>query len=340
MISLRRSVSELERLEALELASRDGFRSAVGASGRYAIELERRQTEQFRKHLEQLARRVGAADTPEELARVKTEFLAALADQAERAARFIEALQKKVAGSATTLSRLADEAQAGVGEDRSLQLGLGRLHSIAQDPDVTRACPELTEAVASVEASVERLREQTRTMIARLRTEVASLRTALESAREEAMRDPVSGLLNRNAVLKLIRERLSEGQTFSMLLLWISNLEYIHHRYGLRCRDDFITQLADRLRSLAGEDAAVGRWGEDRFAVIVRRPKPEAMWLSETLLEKFSSPFLIDHQGLVREVTAQIKTGVIEASPGTTEAKLLADADKLSLALGAMPGEP
>ncbi len=340
MISLLRSVSALERLEALEKASRDGFRSAVGASGRYAMELERRQTEQFRKYLEQLARRVGAADSPEELARVKTEFLAALADQAERAARFVEGLRKKVAGSATTLSKLADKAQAGISEDRSLQLGLGQLHAIAQDPDVTRVCPELTEAVSSVEASVERLREQTRSIIARLRSEVAALRTALESAREEAMRDPVSGLLNRNAVLKLIRERLSESKTFSILLVWIGNLDYIHHRYGAACRDEFVAQFADRLRSLAGEGAAVGRWGEDRFAVLVPRSKPEAMWLSETLLEKFTAPFLIDHRGLAREVTAQVKTGVIEASPGTAEAKLLADADKLSLALASMPGEP
>ena len=340
MISLRRSASVLERLEALERASRDGFRSAVTANARHALELERRETEKFRKYLENLARRVGAADSPEDLSRAKTEFLAALADQAERAARFVEALQKKVAGSATTLSKLADKAQAGITEDRSLRLGLGQLHSIAQDPEVTRVCPELSEAVSSVEASVERLKEQTRSMIARLRSEVAALRTALESAREEAMRDPISGLLNRNAVLEVIRERLRGGRTFSVLLIWIGNLEYIHHRYGAACRDDFVSQFADRLRDLAGEEAAVGRWGEDRFAVVVGRPKPETMWLSETLVEKFTDPFLIDHQGLVRELTAQIKTGVIEAAPGTAEAKLLADADKLALALASIPADP
>ena len=340
MISLRRSVSVLERLEALERASRDGFRSAVAANARHALELERRETEKFRKYLENLARRVGAADSPEELSRAKTEFLAALADQAERAARFVEALQKKVAGSASSLSKLADKARAGVAEDRSLQLGLGQLHAIAQDPDVNRVCPELNEAVKAVEASVERLREQTRVVIAQLRSEVASLRRALESAREEALRDPVSGLLNRNAVLEAIRERLKEGRTFSVLLIWIGNLQYIHFRYGAACRDDFVSQFADRLRGLAGEEAVVGRWGEDRFAVIVGRPKPEALWLSETLLEKFTEPFLIDHKGLVREVTAQIKTGVIEAAPQTTEAKLLADADKLSLALASIPAEP
>ncbi len=333
MISIRRSVSALERLEGLERAARDGFRSAVTASARYAVEIERKQTRHFQKRLEALARRVSAAAAPEELTRAKAEFVAELADHSEKARQFVEALRKKVAGSAATLSKLADTAQTGMAEDRALQLSLGQLHSIAQDPEVTSLCPELATAVETVEASVERLREQTRVMIARLREEVAALRTALESAREEAMRDPVSGVLNRNAMLKLIRERLAAGETFSVVLIWIGNLEYLHHRYGAACRDDFITQFAARLRDLAGEEAAVGRWGEDRFAVVVSRPKPEAMWLSESLVEKFATPFLIKHNGLPREVTAQMKIGVIEASRGTTETKLLADADKLLLAL-------
>jgi GGDEF domain-containing protein len=333
MISLTRSVSEHEQMESMQRASLECYEKAVEATGRNAVEIDPETKRQFREEVLALARKVRKADSAEALRETRICFLGAIEDYADKASRYLSSLREKVEATTRALTEVLESVKRGSEDERRLQLGLGQLNSIAQDPEVARLCPELNRAVHAVEESVEQIKKQNQYVVAQLREEIGSLKTALVSAKDAATRDPVSGVLNRIGILDKIREDLAGGRLFSLVFVWASNLEYVHRRYGGAYRDQAVTSLARRLVESAGPQTAIGRWGEDRFAVYVPRPKPEAIWLAENFSRELAGPYVIKSDGWTREIRLQLKTGVIEAPPGTPESKVLLNADKLLLAL-------
>jgi len=337
MISLRRSVSELDHLQSLQQLSLECYETAVEAAGRNAVEIDPQATKSFREELTGLARKVKRAESAEELRETRASFLGTIEDYGSKASRYLNSLREKVESTTRTLTEVLDSIRRGSQDERRLRLGLGQLNSIAQDPQIARLCPELNRAVHAVEESVEQIKKQNQYVVAQLREEIGSLRTALETAKSAAARDPASGVLNRTGLLAKIREELSQERSFSLIFIWVSNLDYIRRRYGQSYGDRTIASFARRLLEAAGPDAVVGRWGEDRFAVAVRRPKPEAIWLAESFTKELTGPYVIKDEGWTRELRAQLKTGVVDVPAGTPESRLLLGADRLLLALETVP---
>lgn len=333
MISLKRSISKLDQLEEVQKAAIDGYKTAVEASGRCAVEMDSETTARFRQELGALAKRIASPSGTDELREVRVKFLGAVEDYGSKASRYVAALQQKVTASSRALSELLRAIQQSQSDERRLQLGLGQLHSIAQDPDIVRLCPEIVTAVGTVEESVENLRKQNQLAVVKLHEEVDGLRTALESARETATKDQITGVKNRNGVLSEIRDQLASRSRFCIIFLWGSNLEYMHRRYGSQYRDAIVAEFARRLRDKAENEGVVGRWGEQHFAVIVNRPKPEAIWLTESLGQDLGKPFVVREANLDREVRVLLRTGIVEGIAGATEASILKQTDKLLLAL-------
>ncbi len=333
MISLKRSVSEYGRLESMQRSSLDCYQTAVEACGRSAVEIDTETTKRFREEVAELARQVKNASTADDLRENRVRFLGTLEDYAGKAGRYLKALEQKVVATSRALADLVESVRQSRSDERRLQLGLGQLHSIAQDPEISRLCPELVTAVETVEESVDHLRKQNQKVVGQLQEEVLSLRTALESAREAATNDAVSGVLNRCAMLERIHQELAGRRRFSLVFIWVSNLEYLYRRYGGPFRDDVLAAFATRLRDNAGRDATPGRWGEDRFVVLVPRPKPEAVWLADSFSKELVGPYVIKNKDWSREITLQTRSGVTEAASGASADSVLKAADKLLIAL-------
>lgn len=90
----------------------------------------------------------------------------------------------------------------------------------------------------------------------------------------QAMQDSMTGLLNRAAfqeqsqkLLELARK--TEGKSPALLIVDIDNFKQINDRYGHLYGDTVIVSMADVLRSVFGENAAVGRFGGDEFTVFL-----------------------------------------------------------------------
>lgn len=332
MISLKRSVSEFDRKDALQKQSLECFRSAVETSGRTALEIDADTTLQYRQELAALAQQVKTTASTDELRETRVSFLGALEDYSVKAARYVKSLREKVAATGRTLAELAESLSQSRSDDRRLQLGLGQLHSIAQDPEVVGLCPELAQAVETVEESVEHLRKKNQQAVVQLQEQVQELRTALDTARQQATSDPVCGLLNHAATLNHIRGELAAGRAFSLVLILISNLDYIYRRYGGDPRDEVLAAFAVRLKESVSE-GEVGRWGENQFVVVVSRPKPEAVWLAESFSRDLTGPYFFKEEQRSREVKLQLRTGVTQADTGSTEKSVLKAADQLLIAL-------
>lgn len=333
MISLRQSISELDRLESLQQVALECYEAAIRAERQHAVEIDAEQTRRYRAEMEALARRVKAVRGAAELRETRLLFQSELQEYSGKTTRYLCTLRDKLTAATRSLQGIVEAMSHGEGDDRHLQLEIGRLSSLVQTPEVVRVCPELEVVASAVEESVSCLRKQTQLAMGQLRSEVHGLREALDDARRAASQDPISGVLNRAETLSQIRRRIKQKQDFSLVFVWISSLDYIRRRYGGHCRDEVIAEFSKSLASAAGSEAAAGRWGEDRFVVLIGRPKPEAIWMAETLEQQLKGPYVVKEPEFIREITVRLKTGVVECSPGTTEACLMKAVDKLSIAL-------
>ena len=90
----------------------------------------------------------------------------------------------------------------------------------------------------------------------------------------QAMQDSMTGLLNRAAFQeqseKLLELALqAEGRTPAMLIVDIDNFKKINDHYGHLYGDTVIVSMADALRTVFGEEAAIGRFGGDEFTIFL-----------------------------------------------------------------------
>ena len=91
---------------------------------------------------------------------------------------------------------------------------------------------------------------------------------------EQAMRDSMTGLLNRAAFREkaekiLKRAEQMENNCSAMLIVDIDNFKKINDNYGHLYGDTVLVAMADALKEVFGESAAIGRFGGDEFTVFL-----------------------------------------------------------------------
>lgn len=95
-------------------------------------------------------------------------------------------------------------------------------------------------------------------------------RLAIRELRTRAVRDPLTGLLNRRGLVSLLSRKkwASEGTGLSALLIDIDNFKKVNDTHGHITGDRLLLAVADCLLDLASEDWIVARLGGDEFLLI------------------------------------------------------------------------
>jgi diguanylate cyclase (GGDEF)-like protein len=113
------------------------------------------------------------------------------------------------------------------------------------------------------------------------------LRTIAEQARWEADHDGLTGALSRPAFragLDALAAAADGGSDAALFMIDLDHFRSVNKARGHAAGDAILTQVADRLRALAGDDAALGRLGGDEFAVVVHAEDPASA--ARTLVEE------------------------------------------------------
>ena len=160
--------------------------------------------------------------------------------------------------------------------------------------------------------------EFTRRLIAHLETE------------KVARQDSLTDLPNRFAFNESLQEALARlargGEKFVVLMLDLDRFKEVNDQFGHPAGDQFLIQVAARLRRCTRDIDTVARIGGDEFAVIgtnVARPG-EALELAERLVAMFTEPFHIEG----REIISSTSIGMALAPrDGVTPNDLLKHAD-------------
>lgn len=149
--------------------------------------------------------------------------------------------------------------------------------------------------------------------------EMRRLRSDEEAARQLALTDRLSGLLNRSGLFKALDSMIEAAKEtksdVAMIYLDLDGFKEVNDAYGHGCGDDLIRSVSAGFRCLIPENAVLARVGGDEFAIAFVRKNCDAtaQALAETILDFFDEPFQIGE----RLVTVGTSIGIASSQIGT-----------------------
>ena len=132
-----------------------------------------------------------------------------------------------------------------------------------------------------------------------LSVRVAQLRERATRLQDLLLKDPLTGLLNRNGLFDSGQrqlDRTQDSQAFvAVLWLDLDGLKRINDQFGHAAGDALIQATSARLREAFGPDAVCARLGGDEFAVVLPNlPSPRlAEDLARHALERLRAPYAL-----------------------------------------------
>ncbi|MCO5730469.1 diguanylate cyclase [Rhizobium sp. SSA_523] len=125
------------------------------------------------------------------------------------------------------------------------------------------------------------------------KTTVTAIQAGVES-RQQAINDPLTGLLNRRGLQEAAVAMLSHQRPLVLLYLDLDGFKAINDDLGHAAGDELLCQLSARLRE-AVPDAAVCRLGGDEFLVLASiSTRTMAAHMAATLIAVVSAPYVIN----------------------------------------------
>ncbi len=96
---------------------------------------------------------------------------------------------------------------------------------------------------------------------------------AREALREQATHDPLTGIYNRGAILKILERELdrAERQNLSVgvMLIDLDHFKDVNDTYGHQAGDQVLQEAARRMRDSTRSYDSIGRYGGEEFLVVV-----------------------------------------------------------------------
>ncbi|MGE5338296.1 MAG: diguanylate cyclase [Gemmatimonadota bacterium] len=155
----------------------------------------------------------------------------------------------------------------------------------------------------------------------------------LQLTREQAIRDPVTGLLNRRELLDRLEQlmRAAQGERAPLVvgMIDLDNLKPINDRFGHRTGDSAIVFAAERLRITLPPQAQIFRYGGDEYcALLPGCTREQAAHLFASYLDSlraWRNPAATERRSLL---TASVGLAALN---GVTRAEALLDAADTAL---------
>lgn len=335
MISLRKTVTELDRLEEFQRTAVNCYSQALHSSGQHAIELDAAQAAHFRSQLEALRSKLQADADTRQLEAVQSGFEAELKDYWDKTKSQIQRLRKDVQAAGAAVEAFAGSvSESEILLESGLKREVQHLKQSAASDDIREIRGAIDTATSKITASVEQMRTSNQLAIAQLKDEIRLLHQEVRAAREKANAAPDEKQVDNRVVDNQIAELMRQNKPFSVLLVVVRNFDGLQNCYSAAVIASAIRNFQSRFEGMLPSSAIVGRWAKDQFAAILGTAPANAMEMSSEVVRKLSTPFMEDEKGNSHSVVFMPRAGVIEFRPGSDAAKFQAKLKQLADTLG------
>lgn len=230
------------------------------------------------------------------------------------------------------MTNMAEKAQgtSARAEDFGLQLGKFTHALQSQNADTLRKqVQQVMVQTESMQYSATELQAQ----VASSREEIDRLRTDLENAREDALTDGLTRVLNRKGLQhhldQLLSQPLAQGDTHSLVMLDIDHFKQINDNHGHLMGDNVLTAIGELLRrTMAKPEQLVGRWGGEEFLLLLpHTPLTQSTEVAEKVRALTKAIKLRNRTSQEVMMVVTVSAGIASLRPGEDAHDWIARAD-------------
>jgi diguanylate cyclase (GGDEF)-like protein len=141
----------------------------------------------------------------------------------------------------------------------------------------------------------------------------------------QATHDPLTGLANRVLFGDAVEERLSRGETPTVLFLDLDDFKMVNDSQGHAAGDRLLVAVADRIRGVLTAADVASRLGGDEFGILLSGPvdRDRAAHVARRIVDVLQLPFSVRGQ----DVAIGASVGIAFGNSGARAGDLLRDAD-------------
>jgi GGDEF domain-containing protein len=330
MISIRESMTELEKLHALQAAVLENYMAVLRDMEQYAVEINEEITPVYRGHLADIVGALTAQPGVQELATTRSALRGELRDYRDRAAVVLSGLRRDLSEKVEALQAIVEAMASADGDhEERLETAIVGLRKLADTEAAAPVRTPLLDAFRQIEASIEELKRQNSLTVGQFMVEIKTLHKRIETLEMAARKDVLSGLLSRVEMEAQISAAIDRRQAFSLLLLRISNLPLIQRQFGTGVRGDVLGAFAKRMRGGLPDQAVVGRWSEDRFLAMLDIGKSDAIAVAKRLNQHVAGIYVCMENGKPQRPSLLVNMSVIDHLAGGRYESLIARINQL-----------
>jgi len=301
------------------------------------------------KRLSQIESQINTIDGIDEFLTVRQsivsliqDYIAQVSGEREEAAAFIREIGKRLIEVEShildSLPDAGDMLRVNTEFNDMLEI---QFQGLRENVDFSKSLAELKEAVISsltfIQDAVREKREKDasrmtvveermgtlKETINRMKEEVSSAKQRAHELEKEILVDPLTGVYNRRAYDKQIKEELQRfiryGRPFSVIILDVDHFKSVNDLYGHAVGDLCLKEIINRVQPMMRESDFLARFGGEEFVVLLpeteRKGAGEAAEKLRQCIEK--TEFL--HRGDKVAITISLGVAQITSDDPTSE---------------------
>ncbi len=281
MISLRKTVTELDRLEEFQRTAVNCYSQALRSSSQHAIELDPAQVAHFRSQLQVLRDKLEADAGARQMESVQTAFEAELKEYWDKTRTQVQRLRKDVEAAAAAVEAFAGSVnESEILLESGLKRELQHLKQSASSDDIREIRGAIEVTTSKIATSIDQMRTSNQLAIAQLKDEIRLLHQEVKAARAKAEAAPESQKVDNRVVNGRIEELIRQNKSFSVLLVVLRNFDGLQNCHSTSVISSAVGSFQARFEGMLPSSAMVGRWAKDQFAAILGTAPANAMEMS------------------------------------------------------------
>lgn len=155
--------------------------------------------------------------------------------------------------------------------------------------------------------------------------DVSDIVRRAQELQASAERDPLTELLNRRGLMRILSVAVSHGDDALVLFCDLDDFKHVNDRHGHDVGDRVLAAVGRRLAAAVRPGDVVGRWGGDEFVVVcLDVPPGRECQMTARLTAALEQPIVVDE---VLHATS-MSVGAVRARPGDDADDVLRRADR------------
>lgn len=158
-------------------------------------------------------------------------------------------------------------------------------------------------------------------------------RSVIEKLRKLALIDPLTGLVNRRYLERVLESKTDEMKrydlSFGLVFIDVDHFKKVNDRYGHDTGDKVLRGVAQSLSTVVRSSDVIGRWGGEEFVAIVQNLGRGELEVVAEKMRKTVEELKIDNDGEPISVTISLGATLASAEDGLDKSGILRKADRL-----------